>query len=76
MTKQPTVQTKDPRQVDWVEDWLVQDWLERDQAAFDTLRADLHVVFEKIGPEAVAKMNRLLDEFVELKRNKETNDEP
>jgi hypothetical protein len=25
MTKQPTVQTKDPRQIDWVEDWLMQD---------------------------------------------------
>jgi adenine deaminase len=25
MTKQPTVQTKDPRQIDWVEDWLMQE---------------------------------------------------
>ena len=65
---------KYPRRIDWVEGQRFV-LLERDQAAFDTLRADLHVVFEKIGPEAVAKMNRLLDEFVGLKRNKENDND-
>ena len=62
-------QPKDPRQIDWV-----QDWLEQDQAAFDTLRVTLHGIFEGVGPEAVAEMNRLLDNFVELKLNKRSND--
>lgn len=58
---------KKPTDQEW------KDWLEQDQAAFDELRVTLHGIFEKIGPEAVAKMNRLLDEFIEMKRNKETN---